>query len=62
VIGAIAGSVGFTLDVVSELAPTRCLSGFIFGMLIFRSKGTLLTLPTYVAPWRRRHCRGRQTI
>jgi hypothetical protein len=44
VVGAIAGAAGFifiivstrTLDVVSELALTRCLSGFIFGMLIFR--------------------------
>ncbi len=44
VIGAIAGAAGFafivattgTLDVVSELALTRCLSGFLFGMLIFR--------------------------
>jgi len=44
VVGAIAGAAGFifivvstrTLDVVSDLALTRCLSGFIFGMLIFR--------------------------
>jgi peptidoglycan/LPS O-acetylase OafA/YrhL len=44
VAGATAGAAGFTfvimstctLDVVSNLALTRCLSGFIFGMLIFR--------------------------
>jgi peptidoglycan/LPS O-acetylase OafA/YrhL len=44
VIGAIAGAASFvfiivstrTLDVVSDLALIRCLSGFFFGMLIFK--------------------------